>query len=302
VGEVGISVVMPNYNGAKYLRRALDSFVAERYAAKELIVVDGKSTDESHGILSEYSRQHANIRWLNVPDRGISDAINIGLEVAKGDIIGYLGSDDLLAGDLFQAVARWEPFIDFDAVFFNSYTYYVKERRCVLQRPSATEITFEALLERGTIVGLQNTYYRRRVFEELKFNVDNRFSMDYEMLLEVAQRKGMFLYVDKVATLNYFDGNISHNNHAQALEAAYVARRLCGDYQGPLFGEEWLPESDRRGAQTQASAPGSGEAEGQADPALEGAEDPVPAPDPAGGSLMERLGSIGRAFGGTRRS
>lgn len=310
MAEVGISVIMPNYNGAKYLRRALDSFVAERYEAKELVVVDGKSTDGSHEILAEYCSKHGDIRWLEVPDRGISDAINLALAVTAGDIIGYLGSDDLLAGDVFQSVAQWEPFIDFDAIFFNSYTYYVKERRCVLQRPSVSEITFEALLEKGTIVGLQNTYYRRRVFSDLKFNVENRYSMDYEMLLEVAQRKGMFLYVDKVATLNYFDGNISHNNHAQAVEAAYVARRLCGDYQGPLFGEEWLPESDRRGAQAQEPAANAGAAKADSAPAQEGTHDPAGAPEgalvaagdpqPADG-WKEKLNSLARAIGGTRR-
>jgi glycosyltransferase involved in cell wall biosynthesis len=322
VREASISVVMPNLNGARYLRRALDSFLAEDYQAKELIVVDGRSTDDSHEVLAEYARKHANIRWMDVPDRGISDAINIALEVARGEIIGYLGSDDLLSGHVFRTIARWEPFIDFDAIFFNSYTYYVKERRCVLQKPSVAEITFEALLANGTIVGLQNTFYRRRVFDELRFNVENRYSMDYEMLLEVAQRKGMFLYVDDVATLNYFDGNISHNNHAQAMEAAYVARRFCGDYQGPLFGEEWLPESDRRAAQSPAPTETGAEAQGCAQDGEEGANaEPhasadvdqaaaAEAPDTDAGKLMEapaaqgwkaRLSSLGRSLSGPRR-
>jgi glycosyltransferase involved in cell wall biosynthesis len=246
VPDVAISVVMPNLNGDKYIRRAIDSFLEERYERKELIIVDAKSTDRSHSVISEYCERHSNIKWIKVPDRGISDAINIAIEGAQGEIIGYLGSDDLLAGEAFQEISRWAPIVDFDAIYFNSYTYYVQERRCLLRRPSVPEITFETLLANGTIVGLQNTYYRRRVFEQLRFNVSNRYSMDYEMLLEVAQRKGMFFYVDKVATLNYFDGNISHNNDAQTLEAAYVARRFCASYKGPLFGEHLLPVWDQR--------------------------------------------------------
>lgn len=308
MADASISIVMPNLNGAKYLRRALDSFVAETYEAKELIVVDGMSTDGSHELLAEYTGKHANIRWLNVRDRGISDAINIALEVAKGAIIGYLGSDDLLAGDVLRTIARWEPFIDFDAIFFNSYTYYVQERRCVLQKPSVPDITFENLLAKGTIVGLQNTFYRRRVFDELKFNVENRYSMDYEMLLEVAQRKGMFLYIDDVATLNYFDGNISHNNHAQAMEAAYVARRFCGDYQGPLFGEEWLPEQDRRGWQPPAEADAQARGDAAATPqdAKDSAESPAAAEAPvahaedgadqSGEGWKAKLSSLGRSL------
>lgn len=242
-----ISVVLPNYNGAKYLALAIESFLSEDYDDKELLVVDGKSTDGSHELIADYCKRYeALVKWIKAPDKGISDAINIGIDVSQGDIIGYLGSDDLLSGETFRNIARWEPFVDFDAVFFNSYTYYVEERRCVLQRPPTLEINTENLLYRGTIVGLQNTFYRRRLFDKIRFNVENRYSMDYEMLLEAAARNAMFFYVDSIATLNYFDGNISHNNAVQALEAAYVARRFCGDYEGVLFGEDLLPEEDRR--------------------------------------------------------
>lgn len=246
VNKPVISIIMPNYNGAKYLELAIESFFAEKYSEKELIVVDGKSVDGSHEIISRYCDEHENIKWLKVNDNGISDAINTAIDVASGEIIGYLGSDDLLSGDTFRAIARWEPYVDFDAIFFNSYTYYVNERRCVLQRPPTLQIDTESLLYRGTIVGLQNTFYRRRIFDQVRFNINNRYSMDYEMLLEAAARKCLFFYVDSVATLNHFDGNISHNNEAQALEAAYVARRFCGEYTGVLFGEDLLPEEDRR--------------------------------------------------------
>lgn len=237
---------MPNFNGAKYLKRAIDSFIAEDYELKELIIVDGKSTDGSHEIIAEYRNKFSSIKWIKTPDEGISDAINIAIDAARGSIIGYLGSDDLLSGNTLRTIARWEPFVDFDAVFFNSYTYYVNERRCILQRPVTLQIDTESLLGHGTIVGLQNTFYRRRLFDQVRFNVENKYSMDYELLLEAASRNCMFFYIDGIATLNYFDGNISHNNDAQLLEAAHVARRFCGGYSGVLFGENLLPEEDRR--------------------------------------------------------
>lgn len=246
MAEIFISVVMPNLNGAKYLRRSLDAFLNQDYCNKELIVVDGMSSDKSHEILAEYTASYSSIRWLKEADLGISDAINRGIKISQGEIIGYLGSDDLLFGDIFQVINSLAFAIDFDAIYFNSYTYYVQERRCLLQRPSVSEITLETLLANGTIVGLQNSYYRKRIFSDLAFNVENRYSMDYELLLELATRKVMFLYVDQVATINYFDGNISHNNEKQMIEAAYVARRFADGYKGPLIGEQLLPEHLRR--------------------------------------------------------
>ncbi len=103
-----VSVIMPNFNGAKYLRLALDSFLECGYRDKELIVVDGKSTDSSHHTLSEYEEKYGCIEWIRYADSGISDAINEGVRLSKGQVIGYLGSDDLMNSDTLSLVANYK--------------------------------------------------------------------------------------------------------------------------------------------------------------------------------------------------
>jgi len=226
---------MPNLNGAKYLVKALDSFLEQDVSRKELIVVDGKSTDESHSILTSYQSRYSEIRWIRDVDSGLSDAINIGINAAQGDIVGYMGSDDILLGGVFRKIIEFSLKINFDALFFSSYSYYVDENRCELRVPNSHNFGSESLLRHGTIVGLQNVYFKRSVYELAKFNPSNKYSMDYELYLQLSSFKLCWVYADCSATINMFDGNISHNNPRQFDEAVLVTRKYLGDYRGAVW-------------------------------------------------------------------
>lgn len=244
--KMNIAIILPNLNGAKYLEAAIKSFLAQQNANAQLIIIDGKSSDGSHAIIERYA-DGSRVKWVRELDAGISSAINMGIANSDSEIVGYLGGDDQLWPGALAAIEHMASVIDFDALMMNSYTYYVAERRTVLQRPVVHEVTVPNLLHHGTIAGLQNTFYRRRALDGMAFNESNRTAMDYEMLLELASRGKQFAYLDQVATVNYFDGNISHNNDRQALEAALVARRFCpDDYYGPMVGEHLLSAEKKR--------------------------------------------------------
>lgn len=87
-----ITVIVAVFNGVTTLGRCLDSMAAQTYANRELIVLDGGSTDGTVDILQAYDQQIA--FWESAPDRGIYHAWNKGLERATGDWICFLGADD----------------------------------------------------------------------------------------------------------------------------------------------------------------------------------------------------------------
>ena len=91
-----ISIITITYNSAKTLQRALDSIQSQTYKDIEHIIVDGASTDGTKEIIETYAAKHPNVQWISEPDEGIYNAINKGIRLATGDVIGFLHSDDVL--------------------------------------------------------------------------------------------------------------------------------------------------------------------------------------------------------------
>lgn len=87
------SIIMATFNSEKYLKETLLSIFSQIYSNIESIVIDGNSTDGTLSILQKYQNK---IAYKSESDSGIYDAMNKGIEVAKGDIIGILKSDDVL--------------------------------------------------------------------------------------------------------------------------------------------------------------------------------------------------------------
>ena len=99
-----ISIVTPSFNQAQFLEETIRSILLQGYPNLEYIIMDGGSTDGSVAIIKKYSPWLAN--WVSEKDKGQSHAINKGWQQAKGDIIGWLNSDDLLKPDALNQTAR----------------------------------------------------------------------------------------------------------------------------------------------------------------------------------------------------
>lgn len=89
-----ISIIVAVYNGEKHILQTLDSIISQDYENKELIIIDGGSTDRTREILNNYKNYFS--YFISEPDRGIYDAWNKGLAASKGDWISFIGSDDVL--------------------------------------------------------------------------------------------------------------------------------------------------------------------------------------------------------------
>ncbi|NAZ83637.1 glycosyltransferase [Kineococcus sp. R8] len=241
-GGLSISVILPNLNGAKHLQAAIDSFVAQAHPHKELVVVDGMSSDGSHEIIAAACAAYPEVRWVRQADEGISDAFIRGFGACRGQVVGFLGSDDRLAPSILEEVAGTFGMIDADAVWFNSYTWFVAEKRCDLRKPPVQEITRSNLLAHGTLVGWQNIYYRRRVYDAHLPSRECRWAMDYEFLLRIADLGYLFVYVDDVASVNLMDtGTVAGSNISSDLdgrqyrESCAIAAAYADGVTTPIF-------------------------------------------------------------------
>ena len=88
-----VSVIVPSYNQARFIRETLDSILGQDYRPLEVIVFDGASKDETVDVLGSYG-DRPELRWWSEPDRGVVDAVNKGLAKANGEILAIQSSDD----------------------------------------------------------------------------------------------------------------------------------------------------------------------------------------------------------------
>ena len=102
-----VSVLMPVRDGGPYLAPALESVLGQTGVAFEVICVDDGSTDDTWGVLRGYAERHANLRAHRAEGRGISDALNQALDLARGRFVARMDADDLCRPGRLALQARW---------------------------------------------------------------------------------------------------------------------------------------------------------------------------------------------------
>lgn len=101
-----ISVIIPVYNGAKYLRKCVDSVLAQTYQNLEIILVDDGSSDSSGQICDAYTAQDKRIRVIHQQNAGVSAARNAGIKAAKGEYLSFIDGDDWVAPDFIKTLCQ----------------------------------------------------------------------------------------------------------------------------------------------------------------------------------------------------
>ena len=102
MGSPAVSVVMPVYNGRRYMRLAVESILAQTFGDFEFNLVDDGSTDDSLAVLREYEAKDSRVRIISRPNTGIVAALNDGLAVAQGEFVARMDADDIAAPERFE--------------------------------------------------------------------------------------------------------------------------------------------------------------------------------------------------------
>lgn len=167
-----ISIIIPIYNSAKFLNRCIDSVLTQDYTNIEIILVDDGSKDDSPAICDEYAIANTNVTVLHIPNGGASLARKRGIEIAKGEYLSFIDSDDYVAKNYISAL--------YAAV----YKYHTQVASCHVQITTAndrikTESSFfVSLLTENMLMhrffyyefwGMPGGLYKRDVLSNLYF-------------------------------------------------------------------------------------------------------------------------------------
>ncbi len=193
-----ISIVTISYNQASFLSACIASVLFQkREGLDEHIIVDPGSTDGSRDIIAAYSNSID--QRILAPDRGPADGLNKGFAIAKGDIFGYINSDDCLARGAIEFVSHFfatHPEID---VLLGAIRIVDQYGRARVRKRTADEFDIRRYIAGVCTVGQQATFFRRSAFEKTGgFNVNNHISWDGELLVDLALAKCRFQSVPRV--------------------------------------------------------------------------------------------------------
>lgn len=177
-----ISVITAVYNNHATLADALDSALAQDHPDVELIVIDGASTDGTLEVVQRYAGRVARI--VSEADRGIYDALNKGLHLATGDVVGFLHSDDRYADDRVLsriAAVLTDPAVD---ACYGDLCYVRQDNPRHVIRYWQAGSYHPRRLAQGWMPPHPTFYARRAVYERLgNFNLGYRIAADYDCLL-----------------------------------------------------------------------------------------------------------------------
>jgi glycosyltransferase involved in cell wall biosynthesis len=235
-----VSIVTPSFNQGRFIERTLRSVLDQRGEFDlDYRVIDGGSTDETVSILRRYEDR---LSWTSERDRGQVDAINKGLRACRGDIIGWLNSDDvLLPGALdsvtaaFRAHANMEwvhgrcEIIDSDDRPIRRWVSTYKDFR-------ARHHTFENLLTENYISQM-TTFWRRRVHDEIGYlDPSLKLAFDYDLWLRLAKRGSPVYVRDRIACFRwYMTSKSGANFREQFREDTAVCARYAADNRAVLW-------------------------------------------------------------------
>lgn len=181
-----ISVVVPSFNQGRFIRDTIDSCFRQDYRPLEIIVMDGGSKDETVEVLKSYG-DCPELRWVSETDKGVADAVNKGMALARGDICAIQSSDDAYLPGTFSAAAasfREHP----DAALVYADTIKVNGEGAELSRFRTGPFSITNFLSKRTVVLQPAAFFRREAFEAVGGWSLEYFIADTECWLRMISR------------------------------------------------------------------------------------------------------------------
>lgn len=188
--KIKISIITVTFNRAHVIHDAIEGVLKQRYKNYEYIVVDGASKDNTIDVLKEYQPKFdGRMRWISESDRGIYDAINKGIMMATGDVVGIINSDDFFHRDDTLCIIA-DAFEDknIDAVYGDSLLLFDNGK----VRKSTNRYFRTWMYRIGLMPSHQTFYAKKMLFDKYGFyKLGYKIAADFELMLR-------FAYINKV--------------------------------------------------------------------------------------------------------
>lgn len=227
MNHIKISIITPCFNSEKTIRDTIESVLYQTYKNIEYIVIDGGSTDHTVDIIKEYvPRFRGRLRYVSEPDKGIYNAMNKGIRMSTGRLIGIVNSDDYYERSTVEKMAEKYKEGEYQVLYG-----YMR----ILSRSKGRYICKNKHYDLLNIVIPHPTcFISRNIYKDFGLYLEGwKMAADYELLLRLDKTKAVkFVCVGDVVT-NFRTGGASSGK--RALYEASVIRFLYGGLSGMEF-------------------------------------------------------------------
>jgi glycosyltransferase involved in cell wall biosynthesis len=239
--------VTPSFNQGEFIRATIESVLAQDYPRVEYIVMDGGSTDHTAAIAAEYGSR---LRWISEKDRGQSHAINKGFAMAKGEIVAWLNSDDLLLpGAVTRAVNAFAAAPPHIGAIYGEGHLMDREGRITGRFPATEPFNLWKLVYLSDYILQQSTFFRRAAVAQAGWlDEDLHYTMDWDLLIRLGKRFGLHYVPEYFGVLreypeakSFAGGRLRIQEIRRVLERHTGLRRAPGywTYRLEMFRSQW---------------------------------------------------------------
>ena len=206
-----VSIITVCWNSEKYIRDTIESVLNQTYKNIQYIIIDGKSTDKTLSIIDEYKERFGDrLTLVSEKDSGIYNAMNKGLALVKGELVGIINSDDYYELDAVEKMVEQYK-LHGSGVYYGYCKVMKNNKEFTVERRSA-EYLHEAQINHPTCFVSSEIYQKYGLFNE-KYKI----VADYELLLRFKEKKVSFFPVDSIIS-NFRLGGISTGTRKAWLE------------------------------------------------------------------------------------
>ncbi len=196
-----ISIITPVYNGERFVEQCILNVVAQKCSNLEHIFIDGGSTDKTLEIIASYASHNTHIRWISERDQGQSDAMNKGIRLSKGNILGFLNVDDYYEPDILNRInSIFNGLEDPSFVVGNCNIVNESGEVIVVNKPSRLKLRDLLILPKLTPYPCNpSAYFYHKSLHGLVgvYLETEHFAMDLDFILRAIQEANVY-YFDEV--------------------------------------------------------------------------------------------------------
>lgn len=233
-----ISIIIATYNAASTLARCLDSIIPQLTDECELIVIDGNSSDSTNAIIKSYNEISYSI---SEPDKGIYDAWNKGITVAKGKWVMFIGADDILLPDALQTYLEVIENTDVEDIDYICAQNEYVDKNGKLLKLLGTNANWKGMRKMMLAAHVASLHNRNRLFESIgSYNLNYKICADYELLLRKGSQLKLFFIPKRIARMEVGGMSFSTKAIVETYKIRKEHKSVSPVLNSALFFRDWI--------------------------------------------------------------